>query len=206
MKESAIFEDEFMFKDYTITKRVYHIAPLIKLKEILEIGLKISESCSSKYDDFNTFFDKCKPNRIPEWVSRKKAIYGSLNFTRNHKWHSHSVILSLKIDEQRCWIGDESLANILYEPFILRDISIFSEVDKFFKSCGEQFALDYWENSTCFMDNLIKRFDRDKEYDAEVLIMHDIPPMDINIIKIISDHKAMDINQCNNVFKSLTQI
>jgi len=206
MKEHIITDSEYIFKDYCDTKRIYHIAPVIKLKEILERGLKVDESCSSKYCDFNTYFDKYKPDSIPEWVSRKEAIYGSLNFRKDHKWHSHSVLLACKIHEERCWVGNENLANILYEPFALRDINIFPGVNRFLESHGKQFVLRYWKNSLSFVENLVTRLDKYKGYDAEILVMHDIPPEDISIISIISDHKIMSVDECNHIFSNMLQM
>lgn len=190
------------FEDYTITKAIYHIAPIIKLEEILKNGLKLDEASSRKYKDFNSYFDSMKPLNIPEWVSRKKAIYGSMNFKSNHRWHSHSVILSIKIDEERCWVSDENLANILYEPFILSKIELFSSARQLLELKGKEYVANYWLNSISFVDNIKLRRDRKEWYDAEILIMHDIPPRDIKIVNIISDHRMMNVEEFNNTFKS----
>ena len=191
------------FDDYTHTKVVYHITPLSKLKEILEKGIKLNEYMNPDYCEFNRYFDRFKNDAIPKWVLREKAIYGSINFKSDHKWHSHSAILALKIDEQKCWIGNENLANILYEPYVLKDLNMFKSAEILIKTRGDEFPLNYWNNSLSFKQNLTARLDFTDNYDAEVLIMQDISPRDINVIKLISDHKLMDVKEWNTEFESL---
>lgn len=203
MKSSDSDQREFYFDDYYNTKVVYHIAPITKLGDILKKGLNLNESTSRRYTEFNIYFDKLRPPNIPDWVSRGNAVYGSMNFKSNHKWHSHSVILALRIDEDKCWIGNENMANALYEPYILKNIEGFESADRFVEARGEEYALNYWSSSMAFGENLKIRVDKTAEYDAEVLIMHDIPPKDIKIARIISDHKIMDSKGWNRIFNEV---
>lgn len=191
------------FNDYTDTKVIYHITPLSKLKEVLEKGIKLNEYMNPDYCEFNRYFDRFKNDTIPEWVLREKAIYGSINFKSDHKWHSHSAILALTINEERCWIGNENLANILYEPYVLKDLNMFKSAEILIKARGDEFPLNYWNNSLSFRQNLSTRLDFTEGYDAEVLIMQDISPRDINVIKLVSDHKIMDVKEWNTEFESL---
>lgn len=190
--------------DYMNTRVVYHVAPIVQLKYILNNGLK-SGGENSNYDEFNEFFDRFRPRNIPEWVLRKSAIYASMGFRKNHQWHSHSVLLSFKVDEDLCWIGNENLANQLFEPFILKDLFMFKDAEKLIKCRGEHYANKYWEHSLSFKDNLQVRMDKVQDYDAEVLVMHDVPPCDINVVKIISDHKFLDIDEWNLLFSELNK-
>lgn len=194
---------EYYFQDYIVTNVVYHVAPITELDEILKEGLRVNNSLSSRYISFNRYFDRLRPENIPKWVSRENAIYASMNFKSYNNWHSHSVILSFKIEKERCWIGNENLANILYEPFILSKTGLFKSADEFISSRGEEFVLNYWNNSLSFDSNLKLRMDKVSYYDAEVLVMHDISPRDIDIVSIISDHKIMDTEGWNNEFKAL---
>jgi hypothetical protein len=191
------------FDDYSITGLVYHVAPINELEEILKTGLKNGESCSESYRDFNRYFDMLKPWHIPEWVCRENAIYGSLNFKTHNTWHSHSAILSLKIDEARCWIGNENLANKLYEPFIFWMGGLSESASRLMTCRGKDLVLDYWNCSRSFKLNLVRRKDELPQYDAEVLIMHDIPPEDIGLLKIVSDHKIMDFNEWEKTFSKM---
>lgn len=191
------------FNDYLDTKVVYHVIPIISLGDVLKNGLKVGECCSVNYYEFNKYYDRIRPQTIPKWVSRGDAIYGSMNFRSDHSWHSHSAILALRIDEERCWIGNENLANVLYEPFILRGTKIFKDAETLIRTKGDEFALKYWVNSMSFKDNLRIRLDLKSHFDAEVLIMHDIPPTDIDVIKLVSDHKLMSINEWNIEFQRL---
>jgi hypothetical protein len=193
------------FKDYIETKVVYHVAPINKLEEILEKGLIVDKECNQKYRKFNHYFDNLKPNYIPGWVTRSRAIYGSINFKDDHSWHSHSAILSLKIDEDKCWVANENLANIIYEPFILRKTSLFKSADSFIKLHGEEYVMNYWKNSISFKENLRFRKDCIKEFDAEVLIIHDISPRDIRIVKLSTDHRLMDVDELNKTFMTFNK-
>lgn len=190
------------FKDYNDTKLIYHVSPITELKYIIENGLKLNQS-SGEYHEFNKYFDAFKPENIPEWVSREKAIYASMNYKKDHKWHSHSVILSVKIDENKCWVGNENLANILYEPFVLSRVPLFKNAKYLLASRGKEYAVNYWNHSLSFTDNLKKRLDKTEGYDAEVMIMHDIPPRDISIVKLISDNEILGLSEWDAVFLKL---
>ncbi|WP_201779660.1 hypothetical protein [Oxobacter pfennigii] len=170
------------------------------LKEIMENGLKTNLSCNERYTEFNRYFDSLKPQDIPHWVKRSTAIYGSLNFKIEHYWHSHSALLAFNINEDECWIGNENSANIFYEPFILQDIGVFKYAKELVKTRGSQWVRNYWNNSLSFKKNLKDRRDFEEGYDAEVLIMHDIPPKDIRIVKIVSDHCSMNISEWDEKF------
>ena len=179
------------FSDYEDTKYIYHVAPITDLKEILENGIKYNDKSTylSKYLDFHKYIDNHKKADIPDWVKREHAIYATMNYPKDHDWHSHSVILGLKISPERCWIANESLANKIYEPFILKDVEMFNCAKAYLDKNGEDMCNKYWETSLSFLDNLKLRKDRVEHYDEEVLIFHDIKPEDITPIYIVSDHE-----------------
>lgn len=192
-----------IFKDYTETKRIYHVVTLTDLKKTMDNGIRFDDknTYKNKYFDFHSFIDKNKPVNIPDWVVRSKAIFGSLNFKSEHLWHSHSAILGIKIDETRCWVCNENIANFLYEPLILKDIKSFEDASGFIERNGKRIAQDYWTSSCSFSQNLIERRDRKRGYDAELLVLHDIPPEDIEILYIVSDHKYMEVKAWRDFFK-----
>lgn len=191
-----------LFSDYTKTKQIYHIVSIVDLDKITKEGIKYNdkESYSSKYYTFHDYIDKHKTDKIPSWVIRRKAIFGSLNFSKDHHFHSHTAILGVKIDTKRAWIANENLANHIYEPFILQGINEFKDCSNYLKNNGSKILKEYWDTSISFNDNLVKRYDNQKNYDAEVLILHDINPHDIEILKIISDHNFLSVNEWKKHF------
>lgn len=190
------------YADYNETGYVYHVAPITDLDLILKEGIKYNDKSTYmiKYKDFHKYIDSFKTNNIPNWVVREKAIFASLNFSDDHCWHSHSVILAIKIDPSKCWIANENLANKLYEPFILKDTIGFRCAYDYITKKGESILREYWNTSLSFVDNLKLRKDKMKNYDAEVLIFHDIEPKHIKILSIVSDHNNMNIEQWIELF------
>lgn len=193
---------EILFKDYAETKYVYHIVTLTDLEKTLKYGIQFSDkkTYENKYQYFHNYIDRYKPDSIPNWVIRSKAIFGSLNFKQGHVWHSHSAILGVRINEDKCWICNENIANFLYEPLILQQIGGFEEASEFLRRNGQSIVLDYWNSSCSFKDNLLGRRDRKAGYDAEVLILHDIPPTDLEVLYIASDHKCMKPKEWKELF------
>ncbi len=191
-----------LFEKYEKTGMVYHIAPIIDLGNILQNGIKYNDKNTylSKYLDFHNYIDSLKPKSIPLWVQRKKAIFASLNFTNDHSFHSHSVIIGLRINPRKCWIANENLANEIYEPFILKDVKGFECAEKFIKNNGRQNIRKYWDTSLSFIDNLKYKKENEKGYDTEVLIFDNIKREDISIMKIVSDHKMMNVEEWKKLF------
>ncbi|WP_352419395.1 hypothetical protein [Proteiniborus sp.] len=153
------------------------------------------------YLDFHKYISLLKPSNIPDWVKREKAIFASLNYKSSHSWHSHTVILALKIDKDKCWVANENLVNMIYEPFILQNTKSFEMAQKYLDREGKKAIKEYWITSLSFNDNLVIRRDKGKRYDAEVMIFHDIMPEDITILRIISDHKIMTVEECLEFYK-----
>lgn len=195
---------KILFKDYSETNLVYHVVTISDLPEVLKYGIKFNDkyTYSSKYCDFHKFIDSYKSESVPEWVVRSKAIFASMNFKSGHKWHSHSAVLGIKIQEDKCWICNENIANFLYEPLMLQNVPGFESAKEFVTEKGKKIVYDYWTYSISFKDNLRERKDKKTGYDAEVLILHDIPPKDIELLYIVSDHKCMEINQWKDFFQS----
>ncbi len=193
-----------MFDDYEKTGLIYHVASIIDLKKILSQGIKYDdkETYQNKYLAFHKYIDKFKPSYIPKWVIRENAIFCSLNFPENHNWHSHSALLGVKINPDRCWVANENLANYIYEPFILKNIPLFFEAKKYIKVEGEKYINRYWNTSLSFDENLMKKKDKERGYDLEVMVFDDIKPKDIKVISIFSDHKVMNLNEWKNFFNS----
>ncbi|KNF07235.1 hypothetical protein CLPU_20c00110 [Gottschalkia purinilytica] len=191
------------FSDYKDTGYVYHVAAITDLKDILENGIKYNDKNTyiDKYLGFHKYIDSLKNEEIPHWVQREKAIYASMNYSTDHQWHSHSVVLGLKVNPSKCWIANESLANKIYEPFILQHIDMFSDARDYLDCHGERIIRKYWDTSLSFKDNLKLRKDRKEGYDEEVLIFHSIPPDDIKPIYIISDHEFTTIENWIKYFK-----
>lgn len=191
-----------IFKDYMDTGLVYHIVTITDLKSVLTKGLQYNDKATyqSKYCKFHQYFDDKKNSAIPPWVQRSRAIFSSMNFEEGHQWHSHSAILGLHIKEDLCWICNENIANFLYEPLMLQDTPGFEEAALFISRYGEKAAKDYWSCSLSFKENLIARNDKKAGYDAEVLILHDIPPEDIELLSIASDHRYMEVNKWKEAF------
>jgi len=180
----------------------YHVINVIDLKKTLAEGIKFDDKSTydSKYYDFHSYFDCYKPVTIPYWVERKKAIFASICFKEGHKWHSHSAILRIKISKERCWICNENLANFIYEPFILQNIEGFDNTKEYMRINGRKLAGRYWDNSFSYIDNLDRRYDKRRGYDAEVLIMHRIPPENIECLYIVSDHQMMSYKDWKEYF------
>ncbi|WIV11889.1 hypothetical protein [Proteiniborus sp. MB09-C3] len=191
------------FSDYNDTEVVYHVACITDIDNILRNGIKYNDKSTydTMYFDFHKYISSLKPDNIPDWVKREKAIFASLNYNSDHSWHSHTVIMSFKIDKDRCWVANENLANRIYEPFILKNIKSFEIANKYLDKEGKKVIEDYWNTSLSFNENLVARRDKEKGYDAEVMIFHDIEPDDITILRIISDHKIMTVKECLELYK-----
>lgn len=193
---------EILFKDYIETKVVYHVVTISDLDDTLKYGIRFNDknTYKSKYYGFHNFIDDRRTKHVPQWVIRSNAIFASMNFKANHTWHSHSALLSLRIQEDMCWICNENIANFLYEPLMLQKVSGFESAKEFINKNGSKIAEDYWNCSCSFKDNLSLRKDRIAGYDAEVLILHDILPKDIELLFIASDHKCMEVSKWKKSF------
>ncbi|OGO77658.1 MAG: hypothetical protein A2Y23_11935 [Clostridiales bacterium GWB2_37_7] len=193
-----------LFRDYTATKVVYHVVTITDLEKTLKNGIRFHDKATykSKYHEFHSFFDERKPDRLPDWVMRSKSVFASLNFKNDHIWHSHSAVLSIKIKEDLCWVCNENIANFLYEPLMLGHVEGFDSAKEFIIKKGSRVAEDYWNCSLSFIENLKQRKDKKAGYDAEVLIMHDILPKDIELLFIASDHRCMEANKWKDFFQS----
>lgn len=191
-----------LFSDYSETKRIYHIISIVDLDKTLKNGIKYDDknTYESKYYDFHNYIDEYKNEKLPDWVIRKKAIFGSLNFAKEHKFHSHTALLGININQEKCWIANENLANQVYEPFILQRVSEYSNAELYLKKEGSKLLEEYWEKSCSFNENLKRRWDKLQGYDAEVLIFHDISPTDIEVLNIISDHRMMSRDEWKERF------
>jgi hypothetical protein len=192
------------FKDYAEKGYVYHVVNIVDLKRTLQEGIRYDgkNTYTSKYNEFHSFFDRYRTGGIPDWVERRKAIFASICFKEGHKWHSHSAILRIKILKNRCWVCNENLANFIYEPFILQHMGGFDRTMEYMRINGKAFAEGYWDNSLSYNDNLSKRYDKKEGYDAEVLIMHPIPPQNIECLYIVSDHRVMSYQDWKEYFIS----
>lgn len=189
--------------DFVEQGYAYHVVNITDLKSTLAEGIRYDDKATydSKYYDFHSYFDDYKPGTIPGWVERKKAIFASICFKEGHKWHSHSAILRVKILEDRCWICNENLANFIYEPFVLQSMEGFANTQEYMRVNGRAFVEEYWYNSLSYRDNVEKRNDKKEGYDAEILIMHPIPPEDIECLYIVSDHQMMSYKEWQSFFK-----
>ncbi|MTI54495.1 hypothetical protein [Geosporobacter ferrireducens] len=185
-----------IFKDYQETGRIYHIISIHDLENILLHGIQFDGKLSyhTRYYEFHGMIDALKPEWVPSWVVRSKAIFGSLNYPDDHKFHSHTAILAIKIHPEKCWIANENYANQIYEPFVLQNLKEYAPCVQYLQTEGRELLLKYWNTSHSFTENLIHRYDQEERYDAEVLILHDIAPEDIELKYIISDHRMMNIN------------
>ncbi len=190
------------FKNHMEKSYAYHVISIIDLKKTLREGIRYNDknTYASKYTDFHTYFDMHKPEGIPEWVERKKAIFASIGFGKGHRRHSHSAILKVRVLRDRCWVCNENLANFIYEPFILQEIEGFERTEEYMEIKGKEFVSEYWNNSLSYNANLRKRYDKRKGYDAEVLIMHSIPPENIECLYIVSDHQIMSYREWKEYF------
>ncbi|KAB3534056.1 hypothetical protein F8154_09900 [Alkaliphilus pronyensis] len=191
-----------LFSDYKDTGFLYHIAPITDLEKILENGIKYDdkESYANKYIQLHTFIDNERPKHIPNWVIRKRAIFASLNYRDNTRFHSHTVVLAVKVQPEKCWIANENLANKIYEPLILQNTKCFKEAKKYIDTKGRALAEEYWNTSLSFLENLHKRYDAIYGYDAEALIQHTITPNNIKPLLIVTDHRVYSIEQWRKCF------
>ena len=191
-----------LFQDYQETNRVYHIASINDLKVIFEEGIRFDDKVTyhSKYYDFHCYINQHRNERIPQWVDRRKAIFASMNYRSQPIFHSHTVVLAVKIQPERCWVANENRANQVYEPFIMQEVGLFNEAKGYLATKGKNLLTEYWERSLSFKENLIERRDLLKGYDAEVLILHSIPPEDIEILYIVSDHRILKPHQWKEIF------
>src|SRR5690554_6874960 len=181
-----------LFPHYNETKVLYHVVHIIHLKDILSKGIQLNERnlhSEDKYSKFNQFMDQYRTTNVPPWVLRERAFFASLNFSKDIHWHSHSALLAIKIQEEKCWIANENLANEIYDPFVLSDITDFDRAKTYLEGRAKDLAKNYWENSYALMDFLTLDLKDIKHYDEEVMIFHDIPPQDIRCLMIITDHK-----------------
>lgn len=194
-----------LFPSYKETKVLYHVVDIIHLKNILNNGIKINERnkySDEKYDEFNKYLDQNKSEKIPPWVKREMAFFASLNFKKNTKWHSHSALLAIRIQEEKCWIANENLANEIYDPFVLQHINKFNNAKKFMKNFGAQRTLKYWEHSFSFREYFDLGIDKRENYDEEVMIFHDIYPQDLNCLMIVTDHNIYTPEQWQEKYNS----
>lgn len=170
---------------------------------MLKNGIKYNDKSTyhTKYLDFHKYISTQKPSNIPDWVRREKAIFASLNYKSNHFWHSHTAILALKIDKDKCWVANENLVNMIYEPFILKNVKSFKVTKEYLNGECKKAIKEYWDTSLSFKENLVMRYDKIKGYDAEAMIFHDIKPENITILRIISDHKIMTVEECLELYK-----
>lgn len=191
-----------IFEDFQYTKALYHVVSILDLEKVLKEGIKYYDKSTykTKYYEFHSYFDDNKIESIPNWVERKKAIFTSMNFKNNHKWHSHTALLKLKVDISKCWVCSENRANILYEPFILRNIKGFEKAKDFLDNYGKALVEGYWRDSLSMVDNIKVRRDLKEGFDEEVLVLEDIPPENIECLYIFSDHEIMTIDEWNRVF------
>ena len=192
-----------LFKDYIDTNVVYHVVTISDLDDVLKYGIRFNDknTYKSKYYEFHNFIDERRTKQVPEWVIRSKAIFASMNFRNDHTWHSHSAILKIRIQEDLCWICNENIANFLYEPLMLQGVAGFEAAKEFIRKSGDKIAEDYWNCSLSFKSNLTYRKDKTAGYDAEVLILHDILPKDIELLYIASDHKCMEVSKWKKLFR-----
>lgn len=191
-----------LFPDYTQTGVVYHVINVNDYHKVKTRGIQYNNKPTyrNRYEDFHRFINSHKPDSIPEWVDRTKAIFASMNFSEGHQWHSHSILLALKIDPARCWVANENRANELYEPFVLHKENEFSDAVHYLEGEGKEAIKEYWETSLSFENNLGERRDRQPGFDAEVMIFHPVKPENIRYLAIISDHKIMTIGQWKETF------
>lgn len=190
------------FEDYLKTQKVYHIASINDLKKILEEGIKYDDKVTyeDKYCNFHCFIDSLKPDYIPAWVKRQRAIFATMNYRLDPNFHSHTVVMALTIDPSKCWIANESRANQIYEPFILQEVESLKGAKNYIDQEGKALIEEYWKTSLSFEENLSKRMDLNDGYDAEVLILHSIEPKDVEVLYIVSDHRTMKLNEWKKAF------
>lgn len=180
----------YLFNDYENTKTIYHIISLYDLKSTLLKGIHYDDKVTynTKYNGFHSTIQKEKTKNIPKWLKRDKAIFASMNYNKNNNFYADSVVLSIKINPEKCWVANENLVNKVYAPFILKEIDGYKKAEHFMKTKGKKLLKEYWETSLSFLDNLNYRFDLKEDYNAEVLILHSVLPKDIKVEYIIAGH------------------
>ena len=201
---NSIWEEikNMIFQDFQYTGALYHIVSILDLEKALKEGLKYDDKSTyeAKYYDFHCYFDDNRIEIIPYWVERKKAIFSSMNFKEHHKWHSHTALLKVKADISKCWVCNENRANLLYEPFILKNIAGFDKAQHYLNIYGKGLVEAYWKDSLSMVENIKLRRDLEEGFDEEVLIFEDIPPENIECVYIFSDHKIMTVSQWDEFF------
>jgi hypothetical protein len=192
-----------MLEDCSEQGYAYHVVNIVDLEKTLAEGISYDDkpTYESKYYDFHSYFDYYRLAAIPGWVERKKAIFASICFKEGHKWHSHSAVLKVRIQKDRCWVCNENLANFIYEPFILQHMEEFGDIREYMRVNGRVFVEEYWKHSLSYKDNLNIRCDKKEGYDAELLIMHQVPPEHIECLYIISDHQVKSYKEWQEFFK-----
>ncbi|AKL93975.1 hypothetical protein CACET_c04590 [Clostridium aceticum] len=190
------------FHDYSKTGVIYHIAHITDLKKILKDGIEYNDKITYErhYYSFHDFIDQLRPVNVPSWVIRKKAIFASMNYRKEPNFHSHTAVLAVKVDPTRCWVANENRANQIYEPFILQNVDGFREAKAYLETKGKALIKDYWETSLSFQENLKERKDLKESYDAEVMIFHSIPPENIEVLYLVSDHRTLEIQEWRRIF------
>lgn len=184
----------------------YHVVNINDLQKTLKEGIIFDDkkTYESKYIDFHSYFDRYRTENVPEWVQRSKAIYASIRFHKGHSWHSHSALLKIRLETDKCWICNENLANFIYEPFVLQSIEGFGIIKEYMAANGRTIVEEYWRKSISYEDNLVKGFDSKKGYDAEILVMHPIPPENLECLYIMSDHQIMEYRELQEYYKEGT--
>lgn len=190
------------FEDYSKTQLIYHVAHITDLSKILTKGLCYDDKISYKnhYHSFHDFIDEIRPENIPSWVIRKKAIFATMNYKKNPYFHSHTAVLGLKVDPSKSWIANENKANQIYEPFILQEVEGFTKAKNYLDTKAQECIKEYWATSLSFEKNLSERRDLQEGYDAEVMILNDIPSKDIQLLYLVSDHRIMTPQQWRRTF------
>ncbi len=191
-----------IFNDYRDTQKIYHIISLYDLKETLKNGINYDDKVTynTKYKGFHSFIEREKAENIPKWVLRNRAIFASMNYKNSFSFYANSVVLGIKIKPEKCWVANENLANEVYAPFFLKEIDVFNEANQYIKLKGKQLLKAYWGTSLSFKDNLDKRMDLLENYNAEVLVLHNIEPEDIEVEYIISPHKRLSPKEWKKIF------
>ncbi len=180
----------YLFDDYFNTNKVYHIISLHDLKTAITKGISYDDKITfnTKYKGFHSAIQYEKLDKVPQWVKRDKAIFASINYPQKNHFHPDSVVLGLKIDPEKCWVANEDLANKIYAPFVLKSIMEYNDAESYMNTKAKDLLKEYWETSLSFVDNLNYRYDLRKDYNAEVLVLHPILPINIDVEYIISGH------------------
>jgi len=78
----------------------------------------------------------------------------------------------------------------------------FTHTREYMRDNGRLLVEEYWNNSLSYCENLKKRVDKREGYDAEILIMHPIPPENVECMYIVSDHQIMNYKEWQECFKA----